>query len=319
MATGFGADAQRYDRARPGYPDALVARIRSGAPGVSVLDVGCGTGIAARQFQAAGCTVLGVEPDPRMADFARARGVRVEVATFEAWEPDGRMFDAVIAAQSWHWVDPAAGAAKAAGVLRPGGRLAISVTCTNRRPRWRNRSPPRSGEWCRTPRSAANRHDVHSSSTKRDTRNSPTGFARPGGSAIPNSGDSTGSGPIRGTNGWSCCPPRAASPGSVRISWPRSSTRPGTPSTLWVELSRWTTRPWPPPPPAQARPDGRGTRSGSGSGGAATGTALPGRRRAGHAIGGTGSAVPWNRGLTVTRPARHTLCRERLCPRGVVR
>jgi SAM-dependent methyltransferase len=48
----------------------------------------------------------------------------VEVATFEAWEPAGRMFDAVIAGTAWHWVDPVAGAAKAAQVLRPGGRLA---------------------------------------------------------------------------------------------------------------------------------------------------------------------------------------------------
>ncbi|MGW0063775.1 class I SAM-dependent methyltransferase [Streptosporangium sandarakinum] len=125
MAESFGVDAQRYDQARPGYPDALVARIVAGSPGPDVLDVGCGTGIAARQFQAAGCAVLGVEPDARMADLARARGLRVEVATFEAWRPTGRTFDAVIAAQSWHWVDPVAGAAKAARVLRPGGRLAI--------------------------------------------------------------------------------------------------------------------------------------------------------------------------------------------------
>jgi SAM-dependent methyltransferase len=125
MAESFGADAQRYDQARPGYPDALVARIVAGSPGPDVLDVGCGTGIATRQLQAAGCAVLGVEPDARMADFARARGLQVEVATFEAWQPAGRTFDAVIAAQSWHWVDPVAGAVKAAQVLRPDGRLAI--------------------------------------------------------------------------------------------------------------------------------------------------------------------------------------------------
>ncbi|MFI6209059.1 class I SAM-dependent methyltransferase [Streptomyces sp. NPDC051041] len=124
-AESFGTDAQRYDRARPGYPDDLVTRIVAGSPGPDVLDVGCGTGIAARQFRAAGCAVLGVEPDPRMADFARARGLRVEVATFEAWEPAGRAFDTLIAAQSWHWVDPVAGAVKAAEVLRPNGRLAI--------------------------------------------------------------------------------------------------------------------------------------------------------------------------------------------------
>jgi SAM-dependent methyltransferase len=125
MAESFGNDAEGYDRARPGYPDALVARIIAQSPGPDVLDVGCGTGIAARQFQAAGCTVLGVEPDARMAGFARARGLPAEVATFEAWDPDHRRFDTVIAAQSWHWVDPLTGPANAARILRPGGRLAI--------------------------------------------------------------------------------------------------------------------------------------------------------------------------------------------------
>jgi SAM-dependent methyltransferase len=125
VAESFGADAERYDRARPRYPGALVDRIVAASPGPDVLDVGCGTGIAARQFQAAGCTVLGVDPDRRMAEYARRAGVEAEVAAFEAWDPAGRGFDAVVAGQSWHWVDPVAGAAKAARVLRPGGRLAV--------------------------------------------------------------------------------------------------------------------------------------------------------------------------------------------------
>jgi SAM-dependent methyltransferase len=124
VAESFGVDPERYDRARPAYPDALVARIVAASPGPGVLDVGCGTGIAARQFRAAGRRVLGVEPDARMAEFARRTGIEVEVATFEAWDSAGRTFDAVVAGQSWHWVDPVAGAAKAARVLRPGGRLA---------------------------------------------------------------------------------------------------------------------------------------------------------------------------------------------------
>ena len=125
VAESFGSDADRYDRARPSYPGALVDRIVAAAPGPDVLDVGCGTGIAARQFQAAGCRVLGVDPDARMADLARQSGLEVEVATFEAWNPAGRSFDAVIAGQAWHWVDPAQGAARAAQVLRPGGLLSV--------------------------------------------------------------------------------------------------------------------------------------------------------------------------------------------------
>lgn len=124
VAESFGGDAERYDRARPDYPDALVRRIIAASPGRNVLDVGCGTGIEARQFRAAGCTVLGVEPDARMAEFARGSGVEVEVATLEAWDPAGRKFDAVIAGTAWHWVDPVAGAAKTARVLRAGGLLA---------------------------------------------------------------------------------------------------------------------------------------------------------------------------------------------------
>ncbi|HTZ22946.1 MAG TPA: class I SAM-dependent methyltransferase [Streptosporangiaceae bacterium] len=125
MAQSFGSDPERYDRARPSYPAALVERVVAASPGREVLDVGCGTGIVARQFQAAGCSVLGVEPDTRMAGQARQRGLDVEVATFEDWDPAGRAFDAVVAGQAWHWIDPIAGAAKAARALRGGGRLAV--------------------------------------------------------------------------------------------------------------------------------------------------------------------------------------------------
>jgi SAM-dependent methyltransferase len=128
VAESFGSDAGRYDRARPSYPAALVDRIIEASPGTGaprILDVGCGTGISARLFQAAGCPVLGVDPDARMAALARNSGLDVEVAKFEEWQAGGRTFDAVIAAQAWHWVDPVAGAAKAAAVLRPGGRLAV--------------------------------------------------------------------------------------------------------------------------------------------------------------------------------------------------
>jgi SAM-dependent methyltransferase len=119
VAESFGTEAERYDRARPSYPDELIAAIVAASPGPAFLDVGIGTGIAARQFAARGCTVLGVEVDPRMATLARARGCEVEVAKFEEWDAAGRTFDAIVSAQTWHWIDPVAGADKAAATLRP--------------------------------------------------------------------------------------------------------------------------------------------------------------------------------------------------------
>lgn len=124
MAQSFGADPARYDRLRPTYPDELVAAVVAEAPGSDLLDVGCGTGIAARQFQAEGCMVQGVEPDPRMAAFASERGLQVDVARFEEWDSAGRTFDALISATTWHWIDPPAGAQLAASILRPAGLFA---------------------------------------------------------------------------------------------------------------------------------------------------------------------------------------------------
>jgi SAM-dependent methyltransferase len=126
VAESFGSDPERYDRTRPRYPSAMIDAIVADAPGPDFLDVGVGTGIAALQFQDAGCRVLGVEVDERMAQFARDRhGLAVETAPFEHWDPKGRTFDAVVSGQSWHWVDPVAGAAKVADILRPQGRLAL--------------------------------------------------------------------------------------------------------------------------------------------------------------------------------------------------
>lgn len=125
-AESFGAAAERYDRSRPTYPDELIDAILGPDPaGLEVLDVGCGTGISSRLFAARGARVLGVEVDGRMAELARRRGTEVEVARFEAWDPAGRTFDRLTAAQAWHWVDPVEGAAKAARVLKPGGRLCL--------------------------------------------------------------------------------------------------------------------------------------------------------------------------------------------------
>src|SRR5262245_9709269 len=86
-AESFGSRAAEYDRHRPRYPNELVAALVD-RDGIRVLDVGAGTGIASAQLRAAGADVTAVEPDPRMAKIAADKGIRVEVATFESWQPD---------------------------------------------------------------------------------------------------------------------------------------------------------------------------------------------------------------------------------------
>jgi SAM-dependent methyltransferase len=123
-ALSFGGVAALYDKARPSYPPELIDTLMALSPR-RVLDVGCGTGKAARLLVDRGCDVLGVEPDPSMAAIARSHGITVEQATFERWESRGRKFDLIVSGQAWHWVDPEAGLTKAASALHPGGHLAV--------------------------------------------------------------------------------------------------------------------------------------------------------------------------------------------------
>ena len=123
-ADSFGAAAQLYDARRPRYPDQLIDDLLSrGAQ--TVLDVGAGTGIASQQLLDKGADVLAVEPDPRMAEIAREKGIPVEMGTFESWDPAKRNFDLVVFGQSFHWVNPSIALPKIHSLLSTGGQLAL--------------------------------------------------------------------------------------------------------------------------------------------------------------------------------------------------
>jgi SAM-dependent methyltransferase len=123
-ANSFGGAAQNYDAFRPRYPDQLIDDVL--APGARrVLEGGAGTGIASMQLIERGADVLAVEPDARMAAIAKAKGIQVELSTFEEWDPAGRRFDRVVFAASFHWVDPAAALPKIREILDDGGKLAL--------------------------------------------------------------------------------------------------------------------------------------------------------------------------------------------------
>lgn len=123
-AQSFGSVAQQYDRFRPSYPPELIDDLIALGP-ADALDVGCGTGKAARLLTERGLPVLGVEVDAQMAAVARSHDIEVEVSAFEAWDPRDRRFDLLVCGQAWHWIDPHIGVPKAATVLRPGGTIAL--------------------------------------------------------------------------------------------------------------------------------------------------------------------------------------------------
>ncbi|CAB4620849.1 unannotated protein [freshwater metagenome] len=122
LSTSFGQNADIYDAYRPNYASEAIDLIASRGHRM-VLDVGCGTGILGKQLSMHGVSVLGVEPDERMASTARVNGLSVEVSRFEDWDSEGRLFDAVVSGQAWHWVDPSQGQEKLTRVLRPQGEV----------------------------------------------------------------------------------------------------------------------------------------------------------------------------------------------------
>lgn len=127
---GFGAGADAYERARPSYPAAavewMVARTGLG-PGMSVVDVGAGTGKLTRLLPAIGARVIAVEPVPAMrAKFEEELpGVEALDGTAEELPLPDESVDVVVVAQAFHWFDHARALPELHRVLRPGGSLVL--------------------------------------------------------------------------------------------------------------------------------------------------------------------------------------------------
>jgi SAM-dependent methyltransferase len=129
----FGEIADLYDQHRPTYPERLIddLAVLAGLDGSqAVLEVGAGTGKATAMFAARGIPVVAVEPSAEMAAVARRNcsayaDVEIEQSDFERWDHRGRRFPLLYSAQAWHWVQPAAGYARARQALSPGGVLAV--------------------------------------------------------------------------------------------------------------------------------------------------------------------------------------------------
>ncbi|HSS08431.1 MAG TPA: class I SAM-dependent methyltransferase, partial [Acidimicrobiales bacterium] len=130
----FDRAAELYQQARPDYPTELfdelidLAGLRKGD---HLLEIGCATGKATLPLAAYGFQISCVELGSDLAAAARRNlapfpNVTVTEGRFEEWTPPtGGRFDLVLAATTWHWLDPDVRYAKAWALLRPGGHLAF--------------------------------------------------------------------------------------------------------------------------------------------------------------------------------------------------
>ena len=122
----------------PAYPDEAVATLidaaRRGrgvnAPGqggpLRAADIGAGTGKMSELLARSGLLVDAVEPSEAMrAQASSVEGVRWHDGVAEDTGLPNGLYDIVVFAQSWHWMDSERAGLEAARILAPGGVLAI--------------------------------------------------------------------------------------------------------------------------------------------------------------------------------------------------
>lgn len=137
---GF-AEAERYERARPGYPPEAVAWLVEQlgiGPAAVVVDLAAGTGKLTRLLVPSGSTLLAVEPLEEMRRLLAGLCPTVPVAAGAAERLPLRTgsVDAVTVAQAFHWFDADAAFAELRRVLRPGGRVGLIWNARDRSVAW---------------------------------------------------------------------------------------------------------------------------------------------------------------------------------------
>lgn len=134
-SSAFGQQAANYNDVRPDYPnwmfDLLVGQ-NALYPGVCTLEIGAGNGLATREIVARGAAPLTlIEPDTRFETYltelrdARDEPCKLIFATFELSKVSDTLFDLVVIATTFHWLDPVTRIRKLAECTQVGGHVAL--------------------------------------------------------------------------------------------------------------------------------------------------------------------------------------------------
>jgi ubiquinone/menaquinone biosynthesis C-methylase UbiE len=110
---GFSDRVENYVRYRPDYPAKLIDTLIDTCPlnkGLTVADIGSGTGIFTQRLLARGLRVTAVEPNNAMSETAESL-----LPTYESFSSvygsaehshlENKSVDLIVAAQAFHWFD----------------------------------------------------------------------------------------------------------------------------------------------------------------------------------------------------------------------
>ncbi|MDJ0729071.1 MAG: class I SAM-dependent methyltransferase [Crocosphaera sp.] len=125
--------ADAYDKTRPRYPQKLIdqaLQVTKVSSNANILEIGCGPGILTTALAELGFSLIGLEPSLEAYKIACEKcstysKVKIINTTFEEWELQRNLFDAVVAATSFHWISSKIRYPKTAKSLKNNGFLIL--------------------------------------------------------------------------------------------------------------------------------------------------------------------------------------------------
>lgn len=132
----FNQVASLYDQFRPGYPEELILYLFDKAyinPCDHVLEIGCGSGQLTFSLAERLNNIIAIDQGLELLKLAREKArnkdgnqseLCFEHSKFEDFKSN-HLFDVIISAQAFHWIEPESGLQKVHELLKPEGQLIL--------------------------------------------------------------------------------------------------------------------------------------------------------------------------------------------------